>query len=261
MGFKENLLRKIEIDRTAVKLAASIGPPDSGRRIDKQMARGFLAQAGGEKIIARDLELYRLAPQAGRERILVLDNDLPIYATSPSDVALRKSPIVKEMLNIRNIFKILNDADVLISKKDESIQTLREEMIAGLDLHFEAADIEEIYNDGRASLESKYVEGIEETLHIFAELLGYAPPPAALRQAHCLIIGGPASPRGTAFGPAVLFNRMHLELKLIRTAVALKDEAAVAQYQKMAAGEAEADATGAEVLAFLRDAVMAQAKG
>jgi hypothetical protein len=54
---------------------------------------------------------------------------------------------------------------------------------------------------------------------------------------------------------------MHGELKLIRTVVALKDEAAVAQYQKMAAGEAEADATGAEVLAFLRDAVMAQAKG
>ncbi len=261
MGFKENLLKKIEIDRTAARIAASIGPPDSGRRIDKQMTRGFLAQAGCEKIIVRDLELYRLAPQAGRERILVLDNDLPIYATSPSDVALRKSPIVKEMLNIRNVFKILNDADVLISKKDESIQTLREEMIAGLDLHFEAADIEEIYNDGRASLESKYVEGIEETLHIFAELLGYGPPPPALRLAHCLIIGGPASPRETTFGPAVLFNRMHLELKLIRTAVALKDEAAVAQYQKMAAGEAEADATGAEVLAFLRDAVMAQAKG
>ena len=261
MGFKANLLKKIEIDRTAVKLAASIGPPDSGRRIDKQMARGFLAQAGGEKIIARDLELYRLAPQAGRERILVLDNDLPIYATSPEDVVLRKSPIVKEMLNIRNIFKILNDADVLLSQKDASIQTLRAEIIAGLDLHFEAADIEEIYNDGRASLESKYAEGIEETLHLFAELLGYGPPPAALRQAHCLIIGRASSPPGTAFGPAVIFNRMHMALKLIRTAVALKDEAAVAQYQKMAAGEAEADATGAEVLAFLRDAVMAQAKG
>ena len=53
---------------------------------------------------------------------------------------------------------------------------------------------------------------------------------------------------------------MHLELKLVRTAVNLKDEAAVAQYHKVTAGEAEADATGEEVLAFLRDAVIAQAK-
>ncbi len=260
MGFKANLLKKIEIDQTAARIAASIGPPDSGRRIDKQLARGFLSQAGYEKIIERDLELYRLAPQAGRERILVLDNDLPIYATSPADVALRKSPIVKEMLNIRNIFKILNDADVLVSQKDESLRTLREEMIAGLDLHFEAADIEDIYNDGRASLESKYAEGIEETLQLFAELLGYGPPPAVLRQTHCLIIGHASSPPGSAFGPTVLFNRMHMDLKLIRTVVVLKDEGAVAQYQKVAAGEAEADATGVEVLAFLRDAVLALPK-
>ena len=256
MGFRENILKKMALDRTAAKIAASIGPPDSGRRIDKTLTREFLAAGGYEKIIERDLELYRLAPKDGRARILVLDNDLPIYAATPADVGMRKSPIVKEMLNIRNILKILNDGDVLISKKDESLQTLREEMIASLDLHFEAADIEDIYNDGRASIESKYQEGVEETLRIFAELLGYVSPPAVLRQAHCMIVGRPSSPPGKTFGPAVLFNRMHFTLKLIDTAVILADEAAVAQFEKIAAGDANADATGDEALAYLRDAAM-----
>ena len=256
MGFKANILKKMAIERTAAKIAASIGPPGSDRRIDKELTRGFLSSGGYEQIIERDLELYRLAPQAGRERILVLDNDLPIYATTPADVGMRKSPIVKEMLNIRNVFKILNDADVMLSKKDDSIQTLREEMIAGLDLRYAAADIEDIYNDGRASLESQYAEGVEETLQIFAELLGYGPPPKVLLQARGMIVGRPSSPPGKSFGPAVLFNRMHFTLKLVDRAVLLADEAAVVEFQKIAAGDANADATGTEALAYLRDAVM-----
>ncbi len=260
MGFKENLLKKMEIDRTAAKIAASMGPPDSGRRIDKALARAFLAEAGGEKVIVRDLELYRLKPRKNKTRILVLDNDLPIYATTAEDVALRKSPIVKEMLNIRNIFRILNDADVLLSKKDESVETIREEIIDGLDLHFEAVDIEGIYNDGRASIESKYADGVEEVLQLFAEMLGYLPPPALLRHSHCLIIGRPSSPPGAAYGPAVVFNRMYFALKLLRTTVNLRDETAVEAFQKTATGEAEADAVGSDVLAFLRDAVLAAAK-
>ncbi len=260
MGFKENLLKKMEIDRTAAQITASLGTPDSGRRIDKALARSFLAEAGYEKMIARDLELYRLPPQNAQARILVLDNDLPIYATTPEDVTLRKSPIVKEMLNIRNVFKILNDSDVLLSKKGDSVQTIREEIIAGLDLHFEPADIEEIYNDGRASIESQYAEGLEETLQIFGELLGWESPPAALRQAHCVILGRPAAAPGAAFGPAVVFNRMHFTLKLIQDAIVIKDEGAVAHFRQVVAGESEADAASSEVLAWLRDQVLSAAK-
>jgi hypothetical protein len=257
MGFKANILKKMEIDRTAARISASMGPPDSGRRIDKALARTFLEEAGGEKITTRDLELYRLPPHDGQARILVLDNDLPIYATAVEDVVLRKSPIVKEMLNIRNVFKILNDADVLISKKDDSVRALREEIIAGLDLRFEVADIEDLYNDGRASLESRYVEGVEETLAIFGELLGYVAPPAILTRAHSLVSGRPSTPPGQTFGPTVIFDRMHFTLKLVTTPVALKDSAAVEAYQRVADGEDEADAGGAEVLAYLRDAVIA----
>ncbi len=89
MGFKENLLKKIEIDRTAARITASLGTPESGRRIDKALARAFLAEASYEKMTARDLELYRLPPRNDKARILVLDNDLPIYANTPEDVTLR----------------------------------------------------------------------------------------------------------------------------------------------------------------------------
>ncbi|MGD9097279.1 MAG: hypothetical protein PVF97_04280 [Desulfobacterales bacterium] len=256
MGFKENLLKKMEIDRVAAQITASLGTPDSGRRIDKAQARKFLAEAGYEKVTARDLELYRLPPRNEKARILVLDNDLPIYATTPEDVTLRKSPIVKEMLNIRNVFKILNDSDVLLSKKGDSVQTVREEIIAGLDLTFEPADIEAIYNDGRASIESQYAEGLEETLQIFAELLGWSSPPAVLRQDHSVIIGRPSKPPGAAFGPAVVFNRMHFTLMLIRAAVVVKDEEALAHYRQVVTGAAAADATGHDVLAYLRDLVL-----
>jgi len=74
MGFVENLLEKIDIDRTAESVKWSMGPPDSGRRIDKTLARKLFGIAGYEKVVRRDLEMYRMAADAsGQERIIVLD--------------------------------------------------------------------------------------------------------------------------------------------------------------------------------------------
>ena len=39
MSFKENLLKKIKIDNMAKKALASIGPADSGLKIDKEIMR------------------------------------------------------------------------------------------------------------------------------------------------------------------------------------------------------------------------------
>jgi hypothetical protein len=80
----------------------------------------------------------------GKTRILVLDNDLTIYHTTVEDVVLRKSPTVKEMVSIRNAIKILNDKDVVISKKEASLKTIRDICIDQLDLHYTAADIDGI---------------------------------------------------------------------------------------------------------------------
>ncbi len=42
MSFKENLLKKIKIDRISKVVLASIGPLDSGRKIYKETMRDLL---------------------------------------------------------------------------------------------------------------------------------------------------------------------------------------------------------------------------
>ena len=257
MAFKDNLRKKIEINDLASRIKASIGPPDSGRRIDRDLVRKLLAEGDYEKIVERDMEMYRLPPQGDQPRLLVLDNDLPIYKTSVEDVILRKSPVVKEMLNIRNVIKILNDANVVISKKDVSLETLREELIAGLDLHFTREDIEDLVYDGRSALENRYVEGVQETLRFLAELLGYGPAPKALQVPHTTIwgvAGGSAGQR--QFGPLVIYDPMHNALKRIQHPIVLNDPEAMSHYEAVVSKSAAPAEEGGEVFKALGRTVL-----
>lgn len=258
MSFKDNLRKKIEINALSNRIKASMGPPDSGRRIDKDLVRKLLAEGDYEKIIERDMEIYRLSPLGDQPRLLVLDNDLPIYNSRVDDVVLRKSPVVKEMLNIRNVFKILNDADVVISKKDLSLSTLRDELIAGLDLTFTTEDIEDLVYDGRSALENKYAEGVQETLSFFADLLGYMPAPKALRVKHHTIWGGFGESGGRRqFGPVVLYDHMHNTLKYIQPPLDVSNPDDLARYESVVSGTASPDEVGEDVFQALGRSVLA----
>ena len=263
MAFKDNLRKKIEINTLVNRINASMGPPESGRRVDKDLVRKLLAEGDYEKILERDMEIYRLPPVDDRPRLLVLDNDLPVYCTPIEDVVLRKSPIVKEMPNIRNVIKILNDADVVVSKKEASLEMLRDELIAELDLSFTAEDIEDLVYDGRSALENRYIEGIEETLALFAELLAYAAVPKVLQVNHHTIWGAPGGTSGQRqYGPIVLFDRMHNSLKLIQETIALSDPEALDHYQSLVTGDAKPDEAGGEVFKTLgRFVIEGQAQG
>ncbi len=256
MAFKDNLRKKIEIDDLASRIRSSMGSPDSGRRIDEDLVRKLLAEGNYEKIVERDMELYRLPPQGDQPRLLVLDNDLPIYKTSVEDVVLRKSPIVKEMLNIRNVIKILNDANVIISKKADSLETLREELIAGLDLHFTREDIDDLVYDGRSALENRYAEGVQETLRFFADLLAYVPAPKALALPQHTILGRWASGGKRVFGPLVLYDPMHNRLKGIRQPIDLNDPQDMARYEAVASNTASPDEDGEAVFKTLGRSVL-----
>ena len=259
MSFKDQLRKKIEINALAARIKASMGPPDSGRRVDKDLVRQFLAEGGYEKIVERDMELYRLTPSGDRPRLLVLDNDLPIYGTSVEDVVLRKSPVVKEMLNIRNVMKILNDADVVISKKDVSLNTLREELIAGLDLRFTAEDIDDLVYDGRSALANRYVEGVQETLRFMADLLAYAPAPKALQLPHHTVWGAfVKSPGGTAFGPIVLYDAMHNTLKQIQRPIDWSNPEDMAHYEAVVSDATSADQNGEAVFKALGKRILSR---
>jgi hypothetical protein len=258
MSFKENLLRKIEIDRSTQKVIGAIGPSESGRRIDKDVVRDLLVFGMYEYVHERDLDLYVKELIGDKKRIVVLDNELAIYHTTIADVALRKSPTVKEMISIRNAIKILNDGDVVVSKREESVKTIRNECIGMLDLTFQRSDIDDITNDGIASLDNGYADGVIECLEIFAEILGYTAPPNAFRISNHKIVGKRFKNEkgGESFGPMVLYSLIHNTLKSIEETIPNFEKDKIAWIQRVAAGKEDPSAEGPPVFEHLKEAVI-----
>ncbi len=258
MSFKENLLKKIKIDRMSKLVLNSIGTPDSGRKIDKETMRKLLDMSPYKFRQERDLELYiKGAEDEGVEKILVLDNDLAIYKTTVEDVGMRKSPIIKEMLSIRNVIKILNDKDVVISKKGESLKTIQNELIEMIDLSFNKSDIEEIEKDGLDGLEKWDADGVLECLSMFAELLGYRPPPKAMKIVNHIVIGSLTKKESgeVMFGPVVIYSTTNNYLKLIDEQVGSLDKAKIELMQNIAVGKETAPFEGPLVFQYLKEEV------
>ncbi|MFZ1985892.1 MAG: hypothetical protein WAU91_15855 [Desulfatitalea sp.] len=260
MGFKDNLLRKIQIGRLADQVRRSLKPADPPQRIDREAMRALLQMSTYTQHHERDLELFSRDGEAGKKFIIVLDNELKRYHTTIEDVALRKSPTVKEMVSIRNAIKILNDKDVVTSAKTDTLQHLQDELIASLDLAYTPADIAALEKDGRDALKNNYTEGIVEVLTLFADLLGLVPAPKAFQMAHCLVWGAlnSAAPGVTEMGPSVIFDQMHNSLKMIRRPIRTLDAAAMQHFQQVGKGESKADLEGEAVLSELKAMVPAR---
>jgi hypothetical protein len=265
MGFVENLRKKIEIDETVNRILAAWGPPGSGRRIDKEIVRGLLEMGPFRHEQTRDLDLYHLempGPE-GKGRILVLDNELPIFETTVEDVAMRRSPLIKEMVNIRKAIRILNDKDITVSKRQESLERVRNRLIEGLDLSFSPSDIAHMADDGVSSLEKDYIEGVSDSLRLFAELLDYRPAPKAFQRTHVDIYGavdeGPAGE--LRFGPMVIYNRAHSELRLLEQQISSRNAAGVEWVGQVAKGKEPADREGEAVFGWLKEQVLKRHPG
>lgn len=258
MSFKENLLKKIEIDKMAEQVIASMGPPESGRKIDKTIMRSLLEMTDYTFKRKRDLDLYVEDVDAEKARILVLDNDLAIYNTSIYDVAMRKSPTVKEMMNPYNIIKILKDTDVVMSKKAASVSTIQKECIAKLNLFFDASDIDEIAKDGLASLGKEYTDGVIESLDLFAEIVNYSVAPKTFRIRHNKIVGALTQTESgeDLFGPMVLYSMIHNTLKLIDEQIGGFDKGKIEFFQQVAGGMQKASAEGPDVFQYLKAAAL-----
>lgn len=255
MSFKENLLKKIKIDKLVNQVIATIGPPDSDRKVDKSLMRSLLEMSTYTYRKTRDLDLYLQDAESETTKILVLDNDLAIYNTSVEDVALRKSPTVKEMISIRNVVKILNDSDVVICKKEDSVKTIRQECIQMLDLDFNESDLEEILKDGCASLDKDYTDGVVESIDLFAEILQFKPAPKAFKISHHRVLGASARKESgeTVFGPMVIYSMIHNSLNLIQQPVGSFDRQKIEFIHQVAAGKESADAHGPEVFQHLKN--------
>jgi hypothetical protein len=258
MSFRENLLKKLEINRLAGLIRKTIAPAASEIRLDKEMMAQLLALSTFEHCRERDLDLYVKEAGEGDPWVLVLDNELPIYRTDVADVVLRKSPYTKEMLSIRNIIKILKDSDVKVSRKEDSLETVRADCLAGLDLSYTTEDIKSIAYDGAASLESKYPEGVIENLALFAELTGFQPAPAPFKSKHHVVFGKlSANDHGAVvFGPFFIFDRIHDRLGLIEDPLSAADPEQVERYKRCLDGQETPSVQGSRVFEYLRDLIL-----
>ena len=257
MSFKENLLLKIEINQLSDQVLKTIGPSDGGPRLDKDTMRKLLEMSPFEFRRERDLDLYLKKAEDGH-LILVLDNELPIYKTTVDDVVMRKSPFIKEMLNIRNAIKILKDSDVKISIKADSLKTVQTESIALLDLTYDVSDIAQLAKDGTASLENNYTEGVIETLTLFADLLAFEPAPKPFKKRHHTIFGALAEQSGgkVLFGPMVIYSAIDNTLKLIEQPIPRKDREILEYFEKIISGDEKAPESGPEIFNYLKTKVL-----
>jgi hypothetical protein len=231
---------------------------ESGSKVDKEAMRSLLEMSPYQHQKARDLDLYVEGINQEQKKILVLDNELPIYQTTIDDVAMRKSPLIKEMVKIRNIIKILKDTDVKLSRKNESVLAIQKECIDQLDLSFNASDIDEIAKDGQASLERDYPDGVVECLELFAELLDYKPAPKTFQLGRHKIVGALTTKDGgeVLYGPMIIYSLIHGTLKLINEQISSFDKTKIELFQQVTAGKQKAAAEGPDVFEYLKNTVL-----
>lgn len=257
MSFKENLREKIEIDRLARNVRNSLGKPGTERKIDREAMRRLLDRTDFSRRDQREMEIYLRDGASGPSDILVLDNDLPLYHTTLSDVLIRKSPTVKEMISIKNAVKILSDKDVIVSKGEDTLNKVHEQSLAGLDLTFGVSDLREIADEGIGALEAEDTEGVIDALNLFAEILDWAEPPAPLRLSHWRQLGRKAEKAdgGVSFGPFVIFSRSKNALRWIQEPLDSSKKADAERLNQIAEGEKEPDAEGRKVFDLLFETV------
>jgi hypothetical protein len=258
MSFKENLLKKIKINELVKGSRKTIGPADGTLRLDTGIMAQLLEFGGYSSHKERDLTLYTLDGNIDHGRFLVLDNDLAIYQTSAADIGLRKSPTVKEMVTIRNIKKILVDTDVVLSRKEESLNTIQRECIDQLDLHFEASDIDNLAKEGTTGLENGDADQVLETLKLFSELLSFTTAPKPFRIKGFEIIGKRAQGDDgeIRFGPMVLYSPTQNTIKHIDYPIGSYDKAKVEVLHQVVKGDSNPSAEGAIVFDRLKEFIL-----
>jgi len=180
-----------------------------------------------------------------------------MYLTTIADVALRRSPTIKEMISVRNAFRILNDTDVLVKKGPETLETIQKACIDLLDLRYEKADLIAIAEDGTASLKNAYEDGVIESLDLFGELLAFQYPPSELAMGHFYIIGlsTEKTNKGIFFGPMVLYGKIHNDLKFIDESIPVTDKGKIEWIHQVAKGRAPASVEGPDVFQVLMQSV------
>jgi hypothetical protein len=262
MSFKENLKAKIKLDRLLQKLVSTIKEPPGKRWLDKVLTQELLDMTDLKHKKFRDLHLY-LRPLEGEiMEVLVFDNELPIYHTTVDDVALRKSPRWQQMFSIRNVKKIMNHHDVLVSKGKESLKRIHANALALLDLTYTRDDLTLLLEDARQGLDQKSIAQIQESFDLFFELLDFQPVSLGMLEQDLQVFARPNVNGGAvpAFEHIILLDEESLSLGLKKGAFSPKSDSDLAWVIKCARGEEHPDLQGMDVFEFLGELALKKAR-
>ena len=261
MSFRDQLEKKITADKLTARVARTLRDPDSGVSFDHAAMRQLLVMGPYRHVHERDTDLYVQETPSGDGPIIVLDNGLPIYNTTIEDVLLRKSPTVKEMVSFKNAYKILNDEDVRVSKKVDSLKSVRQTVLDHLDLDYTDQDIEQLATSGHEALERPDDDEVDAILHLFAELLQFKPVPKAF-QANApstTVMGQVTSKTAGEYeaGPIVIYDSAMNRLMIIEGPLNTLDKQQMEDYQRVINGNAKADISSNAVFDWLQQRVLA----
>lgn len=256
MAFKENLLKKIQIDRLTDKVKRSLIPKGT-IKIDKDAIKELLGMVPYKHKNDRFMDLFVKKSDDPQPEILVLDNELPLYKTTIEDVLLRKNPTLKEMISIKNAIKILNDSDVVISKKEDTVEILKKECLALLDLNYNAADIETIKKDGIAHLENWETDQVIDCFYMFTELLGYQIIPPFLKIEKIMFSGlKNYIEEKETFGPILIYDVTHNVIKFLNEKINAQNKEKTNHVKNVAVGKEKCELEGTDVFEHLAELVV-----
>jgi hypothetical protein len=255
MSFKENLKAKIKLDRLLQKLVSTIREPPGRWWLDKVLAQDLLDMTDFEHQKVSNLHLYVRPLKGEIMEVVVFDNELPIYHTTVADVALRKSPYWQQMFSMRNIKKIMNHHDVLVSEGKDSLKRVHANALALLDLTYSRDDLALLLEDARSGLERESIEQIQESLELFLELLDFQPVSLGVPEQDLQIFARPKVNAGDApsFKHLLLFNEENLSLGLKKGPFSLESDSDLAWVMQYVRGREPADLQGMDVFEFLAD--------
>jgi hypothetical protein len=262
VSFKEKLKAKIKLDKLVQRLISTMREPPGKWWLDKGLALELLDMTDFEHKKVKDLQLYIRPLESEIMEVVVLDNELPIYHTTVADVALRKSPYWQQMFSIRNIKKIMNDQDVIISKGKESIKRLQANALALLDLSYSRDDLAPLVEDARRGIEQKSIAQIQESLDLFFELLHFQPVSLEGLEQDLQIFARPKSNGGDVptFEHLILFDEEPLSLGLKKGTFSPQNDLDLAWVLQCARGEKNAELQGIDVFEFLSELALEKAQ-
>jgi hypothetical protein len=230
--------------------------------LDKALTQELFDMTDLELKRVKDLHLYVRPLEGENMEVVVFDNELAIYHTSVADVALRKSPHWKQTFSIRNIRKIMNDKDVIISKGKESLKRLHANAMARLDLTYTRDDLMLLVEDARQGLDQKSIAQIQESFDLFFGLLDFQPVSLGVLEQDLQIFARPKfnSVDGPAFEHLILYDEETLSLDMKKGAFSPESDFDLAWVIKYARGKEPVDLQGIDVFKFLVELALDKAQ-